>query len=57
LRGCSVDTLVERDDPKWHDGIYLPSFMKIDTGIQTVLTYGLRNVNGSNIGITDGRDV
>jgi hypothetical protein len=36
--------------------IYLPSFVKIGTGIQAILRFGLRNSRGCNVGITDGRD-
>jgi uncharacterized protein YraI len=37
--------------------IYLPSFMKIATGVQAVLRFCLRNVKGCNLGITVGRDL
>jgi hypothetical protein len=37
--------------------IYLPSFMKIATGLQAILRFWLRNLKGCNVGITDGRDV
>jgi hypothetical protein len=36
--------------------IYLPSFMKIGTGVQTILRFFLRNSRGCNVGITDGKD-
>jgi hypothetical protein len=36
--------------------IYVPSFMKIGTGFQAILRFCPRNVRGSNVGITDGRD-
>jgi hypothetical protein len=35
---------------------YIPSFMKIGTGVQAILRIFLRNFTGCNIGITDGRD-
>jgi hypothetical protein len=37
--------------------IYLPSFMKIGKGIQTILWFGLSNLKGCIIGTTDGRDL
>jgi hypothetical protein len=37
--------------------IYLPSFMKIATGDQAILRFGLRNLKACNVGITDGRDL
>jgi hypothetical protein len=36
--------------------IYVPSFMKISTGVQAILRICHRNFIGSNVGITDGRD-
>jgi hypothetical protein len=36
--------------------IYLMSFIKIGTGVQAILRFGLRNLRGCNVGITDGRD-
>jgi hypothetical protein len=33
--------------------IYVPSFMKIGTGVQAILRFCLRNLRGHNIGITD----
>jgi hypothetical protein len=36
--------------------IYLPSFMKIGTGVQAILRFCLRNLKGCDVGITDGRD-
>jgi hypothetical protein len=35
--------------------IYLPSFMRIATGVQAILKFRLRNVRGCDVGITDGR--
>jgi hypothetical protein len=37
--------------------IYIPCFMKIGAGVQAILRFGLRNMRGCNIGITDGRDL
>jgi hypothetical protein len=37
--------------------IYIPSFMKIGTGVQGILRLCLRNFRGCNIGITDGSDL
>jgi hypothetical protein len=40
------------------DGMtYIPSFVKIYTGIKAVLRFCLRNLRGCNIGITDGKDL
>jgi hypothetical protein len=33
--------------------IHVPSFMKIDTGVQAMLKLYLRNIRGCNVGITD----
>jgi hypothetical protein len=33
--------------------MYIPSFMKIDTGVREIL-FCLRNLIGSSVGITDG---
>jgi hypothetical protein len=35
---------------------YIPSFMKIGTGVQAILRLFLRNLRGCNIGITEGRN-
>jgi hypothetical protein len=35
--------------------IYLPSFMKIGIGIQSILRFCLRNFKGCSVGITDVR--
>jgi hypothetical protein len=35
--------------------LYLPSFMKIDTGVRAILRSGLRFLRGFNIDVTDGR--
>jgi hypothetical protein len=37
--------------------IYIPSFMKIGTGVQAILRFCLRRLRGCNVGITDGRDL
>jgi hypothetical protein len=35
---------------------YIPSFMKIGTGVQAILRFCLRNLRGSDV-ITNGRDL
>jgi hypothetical protein len=37
--------------------IYLASFVKIGKGVQEILRFGLKNLKGCNVGITDGRDI
>jgi hypothetical protein len=37
--------------------IYLPSFMKIGTGIQAILRFCLSNLNACNVGITNRRNL
>jgi uncharacterized protein YraI len=37
--------------------IYLPSFVKIGTGVQAILRFCLSNSNGCNVGIIDRRDL
>jgi hypothetical protein len=37
--------------------IYVPRFMKIGTGVQAILRFSLRNLKGSDVGVTDGRDL
>jgi hypothetical protein len=37
--------------------IYLPSFMKIDTGVQAILRFFLRNLRGCNVGFIDEKDI
>jgi hypothetical protein len=39
------------------DMIYIPSFMKIGTGVQAILRFGLRNLRGCNVCITAGREL
>jgi hypothetical protein len=38
------------------DMIYLPSFIKIATGVQTILKICLRYLRRCNVGTTDGKD-
>jgi hypothetical protein len=35
--------------------IYIPSFMKIATGVKAILRFQFGNLRGCNVGITDGR--
>jgi hypothetical protein len=37
--------------------IYLPSFMKIGTGVQAILRFCLRNLRGRNVDITYATDL
>jgi hypothetical protein len=37
--------------------IYIRSFMKIGIALQAILRFGLRNLRGCNVGITNGRDI
>lgn len=37
--------------------IVIPSLMKNDRGFQELLRFCLRNLSGSNVGITDRRDL
>jgi hypothetical protein len=37
--------------------IYVPSFVKIRKGFQAILRFGLRNLRGFNVGVTDGREL
>jgi hypothetical protein len=37
--------------------IYKPSFMNIGEEVQSILWFCLSNLRGSNVGITDGRDL
>jgi hypothetical protein len=37
--------------------MYIPSFMKIGNGAEGILGVCLCNLNGFNVGITDGRDL
>jgi hypothetical protein len=54
MRG--IYDVCQRDGLRWHD-IYIASFMNIGTVIQAILRLCLRNLRGSNVGITDGRDL
>jgi hypothetical protein len=37
--------------------VYLPSFMKIRTGVQAILRFCPRNLKGCDVGVIDGRDL
>jgi hypothetical protein len=37
--------------------IYIPSFMKIDEGLQEILRFCLRDLRGCNHGITYGKNL
>jgi hypothetical protein len=37
--------------------IFLPSFMKTGTDLQAILRFGFSNLNGCNVGITDGKEL
>jgi hypothetical protein len=40
------------------DGMgYIPSCMKIGTGVQTILRFCLRNLRDCNVRITDGKEL
>jgi hypothetical protein len=41
----------------WCGTIYIPSEMKIGTGVETILRFCFRNLRGCNIGITHGWDL
>jgi hypothetical protein len=45
------------DETASYGMMYLPSFMKIGTGVQAVLKLFLRNLRSCNICIADGRDI
>jgi hypothetical protein len=36
--------------------IYLPGFRKIGTGVQGILRFFFRNLNGCNVGLRNSRD-
>jgi hypothetical protein len=40
-----------------YDMIYLPSSMKIGTGVKAKLRFRISNLNGYNVGITEGREL
>jgi hypothetical protein len=63
LRGYGFGITDERDflctplrRPQWRD-IYILRFIKIDTGIQGIIRFFLRNFTGCNVDITDERDL
>jgi hypothetical protein len=35
----------------------IPGLVKIGTDVQAILQFGLRNLNGCNVGITEGTDL
>jgi hypothetical protein len=37
--------------------IFLPSFVKTGAGLQAILRFCFSNLNGFNIGITDGKEL
>jgi hypothetical protein len=37
--------------------VYIPSFMKIGTGIPAILRFCFRNLRGCDVGIPGGRDL
>jgi hypothetical protein len=37
--------------------IYVPSFMKIGTGVEAISRFYLSNFKGCNVGISNGRDL
>jgi hypothetical protein len=37
--------------------IYIPSVIKIGTGVEGILRFCISNLKGHNIGITDGSDL
>jgi hypothetical protein len=36
---------------------FLPTFMKTGTGVHAILRFCLRNLNGCNVGITEGEEL
>jgi hypothetical protein len=60
LRGCNIGITIEGIWVCHWDGcgkIKKPSFMKIGIGVQIILRFELKNLRGSNVGITNGRDL
>jgi uncharacterized protein YraI len=56
LRGYSVEGFMTYTVEMASCGMtYIPSFMKSGTGVQVILRLCLGNLNGCNVGITDGR--
>jgi hypothetical protein len=39
-----------------HD-VYIPSFLKIGTGVTAILRFCFSSLRGCNVGITDGGDL
>jgi hypothetical protein len=39
------------------DTVYIPSFMNIGTGFQAIVRFCLRNLNGCNVDIIEGRSM
>jgi hypothetical protein len=37
--------------------IYIPSFMMNGAGVQSIIRFSLSNLNGCNVGITDGKEL
>jgi hypothetical protein len=37
--------------------IFLPSFMKVSTGLRALFRFCFSNLNGCNVGITDGKEL
>jgi hypothetical protein len=54
LMGRGISDVSHWDGLRRHD-IYITSFMKTGTDVQTILRFCLNNSNGCNIGITDVR--
>jgi hypothetical protein len=53
MEGCIYCTIVIGSDGM----MYLPSFIKIDSGVQAIIMFYLRNLKNCNVGITIGRDI
>jgi hypothetical protein len=49
--------MIYADEMASCDMIYLPSFMKIATGVHAILRFCLRNLKGCNVSTTDGMDL
>jgi hypothetical protein len=60
LRGSTDGSTEERHlscvPLRWQD-LYIPSFMKIDTGVEGILGCCLRSLKGCNVGITGINDL
>jgi hypothetical protein len=63
LRGCNICILLMGDiimyvvETAQYGVIYLPSFIKIDAGIQAIWRFFLSNLNGSNAGTAEGNNL